>query len=40
MSNTDNKLHFLTYMLTRESNFTTSTEKDGTTINNVGRKEF
>ena len=33
MSNTDNKLHFLTYMLTRESNFTTSNEKDGTTIN-------
>ena len=37
MFNTNNKRHFLTYMLIRVSNFTTY---DGTTINNEYRKEF
>ena len=35
--NTNDKRHFLTYMLTRVFNFTTY---DGTAINNEGRKEF
>ena len=35
--NTNNKRHFLTYMLTCVFNFTTN---DGTAISNEGRKEF
>lgn len=35
--NTNDKRHFLTYTLTRGSNFTTY---DGTTINKEDRKEF
>ena len=35
--NTNDKRHFLTYTLTRGSNFTTY---DGTTINKENRKEF
>ena len=43
--NTNNERHFLTYMLTRLSNFTFPSfnfsmfsEKDSTTINNEGKK--
>ena len=38
--NTNNKRHFLTYMLTRVSDFTTCTKEDSTVISNEDRKEF